>query len=112
MLRQICIFSQLLSSLQDSQNTLQRIHDMIVAPQADSTLLDQAVHELKGSAASFGAHRITNLCIQLRRAVQERQMEQSDMLVKSIADARHTLNEKLSSYIQLENRKKQLSKGF
>lgn len=106
------IFSRLLSSLQDSQNTLQRIHDMIVAPQADSTLLDQAVHELKGSAASFGAHRITNLCIQLRRAVQERQMDQSDMLVKSIADARHTLNEKLSSYIQLENRKKQLSKGF
>ena len=99
-------------TVQDSQNTLQRIHDMIMAPQADFNLLDQAVHELKGSAASFGAHRITDLCIQLRQAVKDKQIEQSDMLVKCIADARHTLNEKLSSYIQLENRKKQLSKAI
>lgn len=106
------IAEYMLACLQDSQNTLQRIHDMIVAPQADYILLDQAVHELKGSAASFGAHRITSLCVELRRCVQERRIEQSELLVKSIADARHILNEKLSSYIQLENRKKQLSKGF
>jgi HPt (histidine-containing phosphotransfer) domain-containing protein len=81
---------------------------MLTSPHPDFTALDQAVHQLKGSASSFGAQRVTSLCVQLRKAVQSQQTDVSMRLLHSIAEARQALNERLSMYVQLENQKKAL----
>jgi HPt (histidine-containing phosphotransfer) domain-containing protein len=81
---------------------------MLTGPHPDFTALDQAVHQLKGSASSFGAQRVTSLCVQLRKAVQSQQTDVSMRLLHSIAEARQALNERLSMYVQLENQKKAL----
>lgn len=96
------------TALQDSQSTLSRIHQMLSGPHPDFTALDQAVHQLKGSASSFGAQRVTSLSVQLRKAVQSQQVDVSMNLLQGIAEARQTLNERLSMYVQLENQKKAL----
>lgn len=96
-------------ALQDSESTLTKIHQMLTGPHPDFTAVDQAVHQLKGSASSFGAQRVTTLCVQLRKAVQSQQTDVSMSILQGIAEARQELNERLSMYVQLENQKKALS---
>lgn len=81
---------------------------MLTGAHPDFTALDQAVHQLKGSASSFGAQRVTSLCVQLRKAVQDQQTDVSMNLLQGITEARQALNERLSMYVQLENQKKAL----
>jgi histidine-containing phosphotransfer peotein len=91
--------------VQDSQTALQRIHDMLSRPNVDFGAIDSAVHQLKGSSASFGAHNITSLCMQLRHAVQRQQTDAALQLVQQLGSARQTLHEKLSAYMSLEAQK-------
>lgn len=94
--------------VQDSQASLERICKMLSQPQVDYGALDSAVHQLKGSAASFGAHDVTNLCKQLRHAVQNQQGPVATELVGQLSDARQALYVQLLAFTELEERKKQL----
>jgi HPt (histidine-containing phosphotransfer) domain-containing protein len=94
--------------VQDSQASLERIRNMLVQPQVDYGALDSAVHQLKGSAASFGAHDVTNLCKQLRHAVQNHQGPAATQLVAQLVEARQALYVQLLAFTELEEQKKQL----
>jgi histidine-containing phosphotransfer peotein len=93
--------------MQDSQLALQRIYSMLTGTTIDYVAVDQMVHQLKGSSASFGAQKITSLCIQLRQAVQNKQVDVALMLVGNIVEARQALSERLAHYVALEDRKRQ-----
>ena len=80
---------------------------MLSQPAVDFTAVDAAVHQLKGSSASFGAHNITSMCMQLRQAVQQQQTQHALHLVQQLASARMILQEKLTRYIELEARQHQ-----
>ena len=88
---------------QDSQKTLQNIYGMLEQPRVDYNAADQVVHQLKGSSASFGARAITNLCMQLRHAVQAEQREEARALVRELVQVRHVLLDKLTAFCQLED---------
>lgn len=79
---------------------------MLMQPNVDFAALDSAVHQLKGSSASFGAHNVTTLCKQLRHAVQNQQGPEAMQLVARVGEARQALLERLVAFSQLENRKK------
>ena len=79
---------------------------MLAQSSVDYEAVDSAVHQLKGSSASFGAHNVTNLCMQLRHAVQAKQQPEAVRLVQQLFDARQVLYERLSRFAELEERKK------
>lgn len=97
--------------MQDSQKTLQNIHDMLERPEVDYGAVDQVVHQLKGSSASFGARGITSLCMQLRHAVQGEQREAARTLVRQLVQVRQVLLEKLTAFCQLEDAVRQGQPG-
>ena len=79
---------------------------MLAQSPVDYAGIDSAVHQLKGSSASFGAHNVTNLCMQLRHAVQAQQPAEAAQLVQQLLDARQVLHERLSRFAELEEQKK------
>lgn len=93
--------------MQDSQTSLQRIHDMLQQDPVDYAAVDSAVHQLKGSSASFGAHHFTGLCLQLRQAVQQHAAQDALPLVQKLVEARQHLQERLHQFAQLDAQQKQ-----
>lgn len=93
---------------QDSRTAMENIHNMLVQPSPDFNHIDQAVHQLKGSAASFGAYTVTTLCVQLRQACQAGQQQPAVALIRNIVQAQQLLEQKLQAFTTLEARKKEL----
>lgn len=95
-------------AVQDSVVALERIHGMLNQPTPDFVLIDQTVHQLKGSSASFGAACITRLCMHLREACQQANRDAALQLIRALADARTMLEQRLLAFSELDSRKKTL----
>jgi histidine-containing phosphotransfer protein len=87
---------------------MERIHNMLSQAEPDFVLVDQAVHQLKGSSASFGAAGITRLCMQLRDACQHHDRDSALQLIRAVAEARTVLESRLVAFMDLDLRKKEL----
>jgi histidine-containing phosphotransfer protein len=74
---------------------------MLTQQEIDYVAVDQVVHQLKGSSASFGARNITDACLKLRHAVQDKQGDTARQLVQQLMIVWQTLFEKLTDFCQL-----------
>jgi histidine-containing phosphotransfer peotein len=75
---------------------------MLTQREVDYVAVDQVVHQLKGSSASFGARNFTDVCMQLRHAVQSKQGDTARLLVQQLMNVRQVLLEKLTDFCQLD----------
>lgn len=66
------------------------------------------MHQFKGSSASFGAHTMALLCVQLRDACHAHNQASCQQLVAQLRDHFAVLKVRLEQFMQLEAQRKQL----
>jgi histidine-containing phosphotransfer protein len=86
----------------DSGAKIDKIAQLVSAPQPDFHEVDQIVHQFKGASASLGACAIAQLCIKLRECCQTRDAGTSQQLVVQVKAAYEALRSRLTAYLQLE----------
>lgn len=70
--------------------------------------VDALVHQFKGSSASFGAHTMAMLCVQLRDACHAHNQAACQQLVAQLRDSFAVLKARLEQFMALETQRKQL----
>ena len=70
--------------------------------------MDALVHQFKGSSASFGAHTMALLCVQLRDACHAHNQPACQQLVAQLRGSFGVLKARLEQFMQLERQRKQL----
>lgn len=73
--------------------------------------VDALVHQFKGSSASFGAHTMAGLCVQLRDACHAHNQPACQALVAQLRQSFALLKARLEQFMALETQRKQLSGG-
>lgn len=66
------------------------------------------MHQFKGSSASFGAHTMAGLCVQLRDACHAHNQGACAALVAQLRDSFALLKGRLEQFMQLEAQRKAL----
>lgn len=66
------------------------------------------MHQFKGSSASFGAHTMASLCVQLRDACHAHNQAACVQLVAQLRDSFGLLKSRLEQFMQLEAQRKAL----
>ena len=70
--------------------------------------VDALVHQFKGSSASFGAHTMAGLCVQLRDACHAHNQPACQALVTQLRASFAVLKGRLEQFMALEAQRKQL----
>ena len=69
------------------------------------------MHQFKGSSASFGAHTMAALCVQLRDACHAHNQGSCLALTAQLRDSFAVLKGRLEQFMALETQRKQLAGG-
>jgi histidine-containing phosphotransfer protein len=70
--------------------------------------VDALVHQFKGSSASFGAHTMALLCVQLRDACHAHNQPACQQLVQQLRESFVVLKARLEQFMALEAQRKKL----
>lgn len=90
----------------ESKRRMQRFSSMLLEDQPNFRLLDQHVLDFKGSAASFGAKTIANLCDALRAYCQQHSLEKCHETLRIQWEALTSLERSMETFMQLETERK------
>ena len=70
---------------EDSGSKLEKLNAQLASlGPPDFNVVDQVVHQFKGSSASFGAQQISQLCVYLREACQRQDRERCQQLLVQV----------------------------
>lgn len=93
---------------EDSGTKIDKLAGLLSTPSVDFALVDQLVHQFKGSSASFGAHSMATACVQLRDACHAHQTATCQELCSQLQNIFTGLKQRLEHFLLLEGRRKQL----
>jgi histidine-containing phosphotransfer protein len=93
---------------EDSASKLDTLQARLAEPAPSYSQIDALVHQFKGSSASFGAHTMAALCVQLRDACHAHNQPACQQLVAQLRDSFGVLKARLEQFMQLERQRKQL----
>ena len=79
-----------------------------IPPLLHALQVDALVHQFKGSSASFGAHTMAMLCVQLRDACHANNQGLCQQLVVQLRGSFAVLKTRLEQFMQLEQQRKAL----
>jgi histidine-containing phosphotransfer peotein len=96
---------------EDSAGKIEKLESKLHEDMIDFNEIDQLVHQFKGSSASFGAHAMALVCVQLREACHEQHVAACRELVRELKSCFIVLQQRLEQFLQLETRRKQLVGG-
>lgn len=96
---------------EDSAGKIERLEAKLSEPSTDFNEIDQLVHQFKGSSASFGAHAMALVCVNLREACHSHDAAALGQLVAQLRNSFYVLRQRLEQFLQLEKRRKELSTG-
>lgn len=85
----------------DSASKLQKLVAQLSVARPDFAEVDQTVHQLKGSSASFGARAIARSCVQLREACQHSDLQRCQVLTQQVQGELVKLRSGLQIYREL-----------
>ena len=93
---------------EDSAVKIDTLAAKLVEPVVNYSQVDALVHQFKGSSASFGAHTMATLCVQLRDACHANNQGLCQQLVVQLRDSFAVLKTRLGQFMQLEQQRKAL----
>ncbi|KAL4458765.1 hypothetical protein ABPG75_013630 [Micractinium tetrahymenae] len=96
---------------EDSATKIDTLEARLREPAPNYGQVDALVHQFKGSSASFGAHTMAALCVQLRDACHAHNQPACQALVAQLRESCAVLKTRLEQFMSLENQRKQLSGG-
>ncbi|KAG0498864.1 hypothetical protein HPP92_003164 [Vanilla planifolia] len=86
----------------DSERLLNDLCNALNHQLVDFKKVDAFVHQLKGSSASIGAHRLTNVCIPFRGCCEQRNLEGCLRCFQQVKQEYSLLKNKLQGLFGLE----------
>lgn len=96
---------------EDSATKIDTLYAKLQEQTVSYSQIDALVHQFKGSSASFGAHTMAGLCVQLRDAAHAHNQGACQALVLQLRDSFAVLKTRLEQFMGLENQRKQLGGG-
>lgn len=94
---------------EDSAGKIEKLEAKLSEQMIDFNEVDQLVHQFKGSSASFGAHAMAQVCVKLRESCHAQDGNTCRQLVAELKNCFIVLQQRLTQFLQLEARRKQLS---
>ncbi|EFN53253.1 hypothetical protein CHLNCDRAFT_32279 [Chlorella variabilis] len=93
---------------EDSATKIDTLQQKLAEAAPSYAQVDALVHQFKGSSASFGAHTMAMLCVQLRDACHAHNQAACQQLVAQLRDSFAVLKARLEQFMALETQRKQL----
>jgi histidine-containing phosphotransfer peotein len=96
---------------EDSSSKIEQLRARLADEEVDFNIIDQIVHQFKGSSASFGAQAMATICVHLREAGHANNAVACRELTSQLADSFAGLKARLDQFLLLEERRKALCSG-
>uniref|UniRef100_A0A1D1YEW3 Histidine-containing phosphotransfer protein n=1 Tax=Anthurium amnicola TaxID=1678845 RepID=A0A1D1YEW3_9ARAE len=96
------VFEVVTLFIQDSERLLGELARALEAQPVDFKKVDAHVHQLKGSSASIGAHRVKNACLSFRSSCDGTNLEGCLMSFQQVRNECSLVKNKLESLLTLE----------